>query len=77
MKTVYRSTDHYMDCQIYNATTEWCNNVITDMFLIHTASQLQRTCHRMTFLCSLAVVSFVRIIILEVIFWTNICIKAA
>ena len=50
MKTVYRSTDHYMDCQIYNATREWCNNVITDMFLIHTASQLQRTCHRMTFL---------------------------
>ena len=32
MKTVYRSTDHYMDCQIYNATREWCNNVITDMF---------------------------------------------
>ena len=50
MKTVYRSTDYYMDCQIYNATREWCNNVITDMFLIHTASQLQRTYHRMTLL---------------------------
>ena len=48
MKTVYRSTDHYMDCHIYNATREWCNNVITDMFLMHTTSQLQRTYHIMT-----------------------------